>query len=176
MNPARAGRGHGDVTQRAAHIWKKLLRTATGAESKQVQDVTARMSAARSGSRNHRSGEGGMRMEQPRGSGNAPNALQSKCAALFLGCWKGTRVPVTFWVECAGRVRAGWILGVVTIPMSLGWAPPGASPAEGQSLSWCWRCGTTVGLCMGPPQIPWSCSSFAPSVPRMRILGYPAPG
>lgn len=58
MNPAQAGRGHGDVMQRAAHIWKKLLSTATRAESKQVQDVTTGMSAAGRGWGSQRSWDG----------------------------------------------------------------------------------------------------------------------
>lgn len=60
MNPAQAGRGHRDVMQRAAHIWKKLPSTATRAESKQVQDVTTGMSAAGRGWGSQRSWEGGM--------------------------------------------------------------------------------------------------------------------
>lgn len=48
--------------QRAVHIWKKLLRTAT--ESKQVQDVTAFLSAEGSGWQEGNSQEGGMEMQQ----------------------------------------------------------------------------------------------------------------
>ena len=59
--------------QRSVHIWKKLLRTATKAESKQVQDVTAFMSAKGSGEEKEKSREGGMKMEQPGGSGDAPS-------------------------------------------------------------------------------------------------------
>lgn len=69
----QAGRGCGNIMQRAGHIWKMLLHTATEAESKQVQDVTTFVSAKGSGLEGEKSRESGMKMQQPGGSGDAPN-------------------------------------------------------------------------------------------------------
>lgn len=82
----QAERGQSDIMQRAVHIWKKLLRTATQAESKQVQDVTTFMSVKGSGEEKEKSWEGGMEMEKPGGgSGDTPDGLRSCRASLFLG-------------------------------------------------------------------------------------------
>lgn len=115
MKPAQAGRGHGDVMQRAAHIWKELLSTATRAESKQVQDVTTWMSelGVAGGARGAGKVEGKSPRwdDNPQGSGDAPSALQSHCAALVLG-WCGSMCCFGWWLQ------EDWVLEVVTIPMT----------------------------------------------------------
>lgn len=93
--------------QRAAHIWKELLR----AESKQVQDITTGMSGAGRGWGNQGS--------SPEVLGVSPKPLRAPCAALLLGWCEGIREPVMFWVVSAGRWGQGWVFGVVTTQMSL---------------------------------------------------------
>lgn len=167
--------------QRAVHIWKKLLRTATEAESKQVQDVTTFMSAKGSGSEKEK--EPGRWDEDgaiwglrghPQPRCRVADALRSCWVSLLLGEWKGIGSPLVFWEASAvGRGGQKWVSEVVAIPMSLSRAPRGSSPAvaepstDGQSPSRCRRCGSTVG----PSPATLGLLRFCPFDPQQEDLG-----
>ena len=72
---------------------------------------------------------------------------------------------------------------VVTTPMSLGWAPRGSSPAllepsaDGQSLPWCRRRGSTVGTLRGACPDTLGLLQLCPLGPQHEGFGGdPAPG